>query len=211
MGASVGLRVPNDFRVRSGETDPEWVWGRCLSQEGVPRTCLSQAGTGANGAFWGGYEGATRGCVDVQGTEPGSPGAGTLGSGPRRVEDLRVGEGKEWPHVAGSGFWVESGPHRELCPADHAGTLRSLHGGGSCPPPGPQHPAVGPYPAPATWPAPVHAGLWAQSPPLGDPMGRPDRQSGCARALGGLGPWKGLGAGQEASTQETEAAHLAAC
>ena len=127
--------------------------------------CLSQAGTGTDGAFWGGHEGATRGCMDVQGTGPGSPGAGTLGSGPRRVEDLRVGEGKERPHEAGSGFWVESGPHRELCPADHAGTLRSLHGGGSCPAPGPQHPTVGPYLAPTTWPAPAHAGLWAQGPP----------------------------------------------
>ena len=53
--------------------------------------CLSQAGTGTDGAFWGGHEGVMRGCVDVQGTGPSSPGAGTPGSGPRRAEDLRMG------------------------------------------------------------------------------------------------------------------------
>lgn len=157
----MGLKVPNDFRIRTRETDPEWVWGD-RSSRGVSHghvQCLSQAGTGTDGAFWGGHEGAMRGCEDVQGTGPGSPRARVPGSGPRRVEELRMGEGREWPHTASSCFWVEFGPHWELCPADHAGTLRSLHGGRSCPSPGPQHPAMGPSPAPRTWPAPAHAGL----------------------------------------------------
>lgn len=75
----------------------------------------------------------------------------------------------------------------------------------------PSAPRNGPLPSPQDLASSCSCWFVSSGSPLGDPTGWPDGQSGCARALGGLGPRKGLGAGQEAGAQETEAAHLAAC
>lgn len=58
---------------------------------------------------------------------------------PGGVEEL-WGRERVAPHSSSLSFWVEFGPHWELYPADHAGTLRVFTVVRSCPSPGPQLP-----------------------------------------------------------------------